>query len=65
MLRFFFRLGGGDSLGYKSVIYFIFQIEPGVVVGVGVSAGVGVDQKSGIGVGVGVGTAPTRLRTPA
>ena len=58
----FFRLGGGDSLDYSSVIYFIFRIEPGVGVGVGVV--VGVDQKPGFGAGAGVGTAPPRPRTP-
>ena len=59
----FFRLDGGDSLDYLSVIYVIFRIGPGV--GVGVGAGVGVDQEPGVGAGVGVGTAPPRLRTPA
>ena len=46
----FFRLDGGDSLDYLSVIYFIFRIGPGV--------GAGVDQEPGVGVGAGVGTAP-------
>ena len=58
MARLFFRLDGGDSLDYQSVIYFIFRVEPGVEVGVG--AGVGVDQKPGVG----VGTAPPQLRSP-
>ena len=55
MPRFFFSLGRGDSLDYKSVNHFIFRIGPGV--------GVGVDQE--IGVGAGGGTSPPRLRTPA
>ena len=58
----FFRLDGGDSLNYLSVIYDTFRIGPGV--GVGVGTGVGVDQEPGVGAGVGVGTAPPRLRTP-
>ena len=56
MARFFFQLGGEDSLDFQSVIYFIFNIGPGV------GAGVGVDQEPGVGAGV--GTAPPRLRTP-
>ena len=63
MSRFFFRLEGGDSLNYLSVICVIFHIGSGVGVGIGV--GVGVDQEPGDGAGVGVGTAPPRLRTPA
>ena len=58
----FFRLDGGHSLDYLSVIYVVFRIRPGVGVGVGVGAGVGVDQD--LGAGVGVGTAPPLLRTP-
>ena len=69
MSRFFSRLDGGDSLDYKSVIYFIFRrvgtgVGPGVGVGAGVGAGVGVDREPGVGAGVGVGRAPSRLRTP-
>ena len=63
MSRFFFRLGGEDSLNYQSVLYFKFCIGPGVGVGVGVGVEVGADDQNP-GVGVGVGTAPPRLRTP-
>ena len=52
MLRFFLRLEGGNSLDYKSVIYFKFLIGPGV----------GVDQEPRVGFGI--GTAPPLLRTP-
>ena len=54
MVRFFFRLDGGDSLDYLGVISFTLCIGPGV----GVGAGVGVDQEPGVGAGVGVGIAP-------
>ena len=56
----FFRLDGGDSPEYLSVIHVTFRIGSGVVVG----AGVGVDQGPGVGAGLGVGTTTPRLRTP-
>ena len=56
-------MDGVDSLYYFSVIYFIFRIGPGAVVGA--SVGARVDQESGVDVGVGFGTVPPRLHTPA